>query len=106
LQGEIDRRCRPILPDYVVTGLLADGDDVLIDLDQVTFVDLGAIRELHNERVFLATCGVDMKIKEPGRTVRRTIHLCGLDEMIDQTVDLRTGRRPALRPTKKKAPSA
>jgi anti-anti-sigma regulatory factor len=89
-----------------VTGLLVDGHDVVIDLAEVTFVDLGAIRELNHEREFLAAYGVDMKVREAGRTARRMIHLCGLDDMIDQTVDLRTGRRPALRPVRKTAPSA
>jgi anti-anti-sigma factor len=97
LTGELDRSTRPVLPEHIVTGLLLDGHDIIIDLRDVEFLDLGVVRDLAREKEFFASHDLDMTVRAPRRLANRMLLLCALEGMIDQTIDLRSGRRPPLR---------
>jgi len=98
LRGAVERSTRPVLPDYLVVGLLLEDAEIVIDLGSIEFIDLAGIRALGREREFLLANRRTMSVRAPSRLARRLITMCGLDDILEEvTIDLRRPRPPLRR---------
>ncbi len=83
VSGEIDMLTAPRLRDEVTPLVSAAGSDVVVDLDEVTFLGsngLGVLVELSHQA---AAAGSRFRLVCANRTVIRPIALTGLDQVLE-----------------------
>jgi anti-anti-sigma factor len=78
LQGEIDAHTAPDLE--VRLASLGDGDDVTVDLHDVSFIDSSGLRVIITAHTALEAAGHQLKLPSPSAPVRRLMDITGLTE--------------------------
>ena len=78
LHGEQDLSVVADLREALTLAIAGGNGDLIIDLTDVSFVDLTIVRALAHGRELLQNQSRDMFVRGPSRTVGRALELCGL----------------------------
>lgn len=81
VRGELDLVTAPILARHL-DGVGPEREVVEVDLAGVTFMDVRGVNALIDARAALAAAGRRLAIHAPSDAVRRTLRLCGVDEVL------------------------
>ena len=82
LQGEADRATLHVAVD-ALSDAITDGDgDVVVDLEEMSFIDSGALRALLRARETLQASGRHLTLRSPSRIAARLLGVFGLDHLV------------------------
>ncbi|MCU1375494.1 MAG: hypothetical protein JWO68_2780 [Actinomycetia bacterium] len=88
LQGEQDVATVRVLADVLYTEIATSNCHVVVDLDQVTFIDGTTVAAIVHGRQMLQDRDRRLTLRAPSPAARRLLDLCGLSDVLDP-------RRPA-----------
>ena len=80
VRGEVDRATSPAFAAALDTAL-RQASSLCVDLADVTFVDSGGLRALHDAYLRLGQLPEAITLVDPSAGVRRALHLAGLDRL-------------------------
>jgi anti-anti-sigma factor len=81
--GDLDFACAYAFAAAVAT-IAADGDDLVIDMAGVAFIDTAAVDAIAMVRRLFEILGLTLVVRAPSRPVRRLLDLSELDGLIEQ----------------------
>jgi anti-anti-sigma factor len=82
LEGEVDLATCDVIPQAVGDVLSGGATSVVIDLEQVTFMDSQGLRALLLGQLAVQEGGGTIVIRRPGRTVLAAMQVAGLDGIL------------------------
>lgn len=83
LRGEQDMSTAARVAGALAEMCAVGQDDVVVDLSQVLFMDAAIIGVLVAARNVLRSQSRELTIREPSRSARRLLELCGLVELVE-----------------------
>ena len=83
--GEHDCSSVAVLAGAVDTALALTGDEVVVDLSAVGFMDASTITAIVRGRVMLAAQSRRLLLRAPSMCARRIVELCGMTDLWEET---------------------
>jgi anti-anti-sigma factor len=76
--GQHDAATVASLSSELAEAMTGNGDDVIVDLTGVAFMDSSTVAALLRARTFLAARGRTLHLQSPSACARRVLDLCGV----------------------------
>jgi anti-sigma B factor antagonist len=83
LEGEQDLFTAPSLHAVLATEILAGGDDLVVDLSGVTFIDGSMLAVLTRDRDILRDRDRCLTVRAPSHCAQRLLDVCGLHDLVE-----------------------
>lgn len=82
LRGEADIATLPLVVEALAGVIADDVGDVIVDLEQATFIDTGALRAVLRARQVLLGGGRQLTLRSPSKIARRLLEVFGLSYLV------------------------
>jgi anti-anti-sigma factor len=93
LRGEADASTRPVLCDALARVIARSVGDVLIDLTEVSFIDIGTGRILAIARRLLEENDRRLGLRAPSTVAQRVLQMFEMTDLIEAQTDPRRDER-------------
>jgi len=96
--GEHDRSTADVISTKLVEAIAIDDRHVVVDLDEVTFMDCSTVAALVHGRALLVGRDRRLTVRLPPPAQRRLLELCGLGDLIENDALGAASRRQPTTP--------